>query len=352
MTQKNGFSPKLKAILSFCPGTAILLSLVAACVAVQAQESSPEAEPVQWYQVEVFIFANDDPDAGGAENWPENVELQYPEQIVHLSDKGFNPVSKEELLALSTTLNPLEKDNATEPASSSINDPLLESYHIADSTSVATLQEAGELTDDAAIDATLRELNSEEEPFVTLDTDQLELRDDAARITRRRNFRTLFHKAWRQPVLGREQSPSVLIRGGDPYDDHYELEGSITLSVERYLHFKTDLWLSTFKSIAGLDYTPWPKLPPLPIASTAQHMDATDEGAVDGFSDSGLDSGLSYLNLREQQYEVDRTVVLRQSRRMRSGELHYIDHPLMGLLVKVKPYAPETTEKSPEQEQP
>ena len=29
---------------------------------------------------------------------------------------------------------------------------------------------------------------------------------------------------------------------------------------------------------------------------------------------------------------------LTQTRRMRSGELHYLDHPLFGLLVQVRPY--------------
>jgi hypothetical protein len=30
-------------------------------------------------------------------------------------------------------------------------------------------------------------------------------------------------------------------------------------------------------------------------------------------------------------------------RRMRSGELHYLDHPLMGVLVLVIPYGPGDT---------
>ena len=30
-----------------------------------------------------------------------------------------------------------------------------------------------------------------------------------------------------------------------------------------------------------------------------------------------------------------------QQRRMRSGELHYLDHPVIGLLVKVTPYESE-----------
>jgi hypothetical protein len=30
-------------------------------------------------------------------------------------------------------------------------------------------------------------------------------------------------------------------------------------------------------------------------------------------------------------------VLLQQRRRMRSGELHYIDHPLLGVVVRIRP---------------
>ena len=51
--------------------------------------------------------------------------------------------------------------------------------------------------------------------------------------------------------------------------------------------------------------------------------------------------------LQENQYSVERTVVLRQHRRMRSNELHYIDHPLFGLLVRITPYETAKPEEPP-----
>ena len=39
--------------------------------------------------------------------------------------------------------------------------------------------------------------------------------------------------------------------------------------------------------------------------------------------------------LEQPDYAFRHAVLVQQKRRMRSGELHYIDHPLLGILVKV-----------------
>ena len=39
----------------------------------------------------------------------------------------------------------------------------------------------------------------------------------------------------------------------------------------------------------------------------------------------------------------DDFAVLSESRRMRSNELHYVDHPHMGVLINITPFEPDTT---------
>lgn len=39
------------------------------------------------------------------------------------------------------------------------------------------------------------------------------------------------------------------------------------------------------------------------------------------------------------------TFVMHQKRRMKSNELHHLDHPLLGVLVEAIPYEPKTVEK-------
>jgi hypothetical protein len=56
--------------------------------------------------------------------------------------------------------------------------------------------------------------------------------------------------------------------------------------------------------------------------------------------------GNEFQALTGNQYSVERTVNIKQRRRMRSNELHYIDHPLLGLLIKISPVELTKSEES------
>ena len=116
-------------------------------------------------------------------------------------------------------------------------------------------------------------------------------------INRQRHLRPIFHKRWRQMTPPR--SAPIPIRIEVP-ENEPRLKGTISLTVERYLHFKTNLWYET------------PDLGELPrFLSTDGASQATKP--------------------------TDRFVHIRNSRRMRSEEMHYIDHPKVGILVYVTP---------------
>jgi len=128
--------------------------------------------------------------------------------------------------------------------------------------------------------------------------------EDRALSRSRGRYRSLMHLAWRQPVLGRTRAKPIYIRSRKTLADGYPvLEGRIRVSVGRYLHLDLDLLL----------------------------RDRIRE--ADGMAD----------------FQAFRFV---SSRRMRSGETHYIDHPRIGALVRIEktpreePSAPPATEES------
>lgn len=111
-------------------------------------------------------------------------------------------------------------------------------------------------------------------------------------LRRSANYRPLAHVRWRQGVLAPTASPSIdftALTGRTQEEAMPRVDGSLRLSVARYLHLETDLRLVEDQPYAAQE------------------------------------PGTSVIPLR-------------QSRRMRSGELHYIDHPRMGILVLVTPY--------------
>ena len=275
-------------------------------------------DSASWYQVEVFIFANEAYNSAQGEHWPGGQRLRYPANSVQLT----KPFDGSAPLLFSTGDQGI------------VDDTVAAATDTADST---TLQAGSDL---AALTAV-----NDPVAFELLASEQHVLTAFAEKINKQNDFRPLFHQAWLQTMGDRDNSLSIIIRGGDQFDDHFELEGTIRLSVERYLHIQTDLWLSRFINATASEEPNWDTLPKVPVP---QAVDGTGSEVL--FIDANTPFSLmnqqdSFGFFDRDEYRVEKTVVMRQDRRMRSQELHYIDHPLMGVLVKVTPYQIQAAEQ-------
>jgi len=181
-------------------------------------------------------------------------------------------------------------------------------------------------------------------PFVTLPSAQREFRGKAAYMQRSGRYRTLFHETWVQPVTDQASTlPIVLDRSGDT-GQWPLLQGSIKLYLARYLHLATNLWLNT----QG-DYLPgeWQMpAPPLgPPSLIIEGLPEPEEEPGSAWSTppeqpSTLAEGQEQALAAEELgpvYPYRHAVLLQQKRRMRSTEVHYIDHPLLGVVIKLTP---------------
>jgi hypothetical protein len=191
-------------------------------------------------------------------------------------------------------------------------------------------------------------------------TDELRLLELVARLIDSKRYELLLHAAWRQPGLEREQVLPIWIKGGRIYgneymsidsqiefidnmaisvnsedgaepsleideqalesqelqvlemqasqahDGLYELEGKITIVLSRYLHTFTDLVLRR------------PRLTADPALENA----ATE----------------AYLAAHAADTRILNNHHLKEHRRMRSKNLHYIDSPEFGMLILITPY--------------
>lgn len=232
------------------------------------------------YQVELVIFARDSAEAEVEENWQQEQGLAYPKRLI-----GLAPAS--------------EQSDPQQPAA----------------------------------------------PFQLLPAAERKLNESARAIDRRSNMRELFHGAWVQPVGGIESADPVLITGGRQFGRHSELEGYVVLTSERYLRLRADLWMTRFGTGNALDtdapVLPMPVVTVQPAASpAATESDAT--ASAGGSAAAPFTSGTSSVGPSGFDYIPDQIYAMSQERRMRSGELHYIDHPRFGLLVIVSPYEPPT----------
>ncbi|MGB0467598.1 MAG: CsiV family protein [Pontibacterium sp.] len=171
--------------------------------------------------------------------------------------------------------------------------------------------------------------------YELLPTSSLLLNEEKQRITRHHRYRVLYHAGWLQPVEQQKRARPIHIQAGNVLDNGmYELEGYVTVDRGRYLHFKPDLYHSR-KLSAGES------------SLLQEFLNAGDQPAIVVPADAaqGTDTlrPLPATQVSNSFIEVPEflTVNLKQGRRMRSEEIHYLDHPLMGVMVLMLPVNPD-----------
>lgn len=160
--------------------------------------------------------------------------------------------------------------------------------------------------------------------FTRLPKSELELSQKQVSLRRSGDYRILFHEAWIQPIGEKKGKDTIHITGGDILDNGlYELEGYIAIDKARYLHFRSDLFHSR-------QLTPAEAQQLKPARTTADEALNNETGDTQPSS-----NGNRYLTRSNVPDFL--TVEMKTGRRMRSKELHYLDHPLMGALVLITP---------------
>jgi hypothetical protein len=116
-----------------------------------------------------------------------------------------------------------------------------------------------------------------------LSSDSFKLKDDVKRIQESKEYKVLLHTAWRQTGLDKTAAFPVHVTSGSDNVSGSYIEGDFTFVMSRYLHIAGDF--TFYKATTG-GYVPYP---------------------------------VSF------------------NRRMRSRETHYLDHPMVGVVVLTTP---------------
>lgn len=292
-----------KVALSFA--MALTLSLNA-----HAQLASGDDEDLaeeRWYQVEVILFAHTR--SADDEIWRSDIALAYPPNWVKLKDP----------LALIEQAN--QQADTQGPA-----------LHATDNSNQA---DSNHVTAEAV--ALPEPVDLQREPYYLLPDNLRALNSQAQELKWSRAHRVLFHQAWRQPIVAQDRAPSLLIAAGEPFGDHVELEGTFSISVSRYLHLSTNLWFTQFDHNYGQDQGEWPQLPTPPdlreykLSQWEQNTNQSPWEQVRPLKDE-------YDKILATPYIPSQITLLKQKRRMRSKEIHYIDHPKVGMIILVEPF--------------
>lgn len=261
---------------------ACLLSLIVASCAF--------AEDERWFQVEIMIFKNPNIEADNPETWPTYAEIDHPSEFIRL--EGVSEI-------LTRNSDIAGRPGAIEPERSTQLD--------------SPVSRAGL------------------EAFKALSEYERQLVSERDKIIRDRRYELLFHEAWNQPVPGRNAVIPIRIDGGERFGRQSELQGYLNLYVERFLHLNADLHLIDYEKSSN----PFTVVEENnPDASGSVSLNSV--GGVNLLS-SNLSSNSQMSRNSEDFFVSVQHAQLKETRRMRSRELHYFDNPEFGMLVFITP---------------
>ncbi len=312
--------------------SALTLSMLTASAIAQDSDNEPE----RWYEVELIVFENLKANPNENEYWPPAIEPVDTLRAIEL----FTPKPKADT---TDELIPTSKTNGAIPGQ-------LGGSFMADANDDPTLSKAGIPT-----------------PYALLPPRSYQLHDAYKKLEKSENYQPLVHVAWRQVVPPRETPDIIHIHNDLPLPDDetgaadtttsdtpefadnlvlelpielmfeedvypQKLDGTVSIGISRYLHVNSDLVL--YKPIEQTEETPVITLPQPP---SAEFMPFAVEAL-----------GLSKLELDEKEPPADHFRI-QGSMRMRSGEVHYLDHPYGGMLILFTRYElPEPEETTDE----
>jgi hypothetical protein len=273
----------------------VLLSLLLLPALLHAEQEN------RWYQVEIIVFSQNNPEYHESELWP--VDYSLPD-----------------------------------------------------------LTQSRELASPAPTDAS-QPVPALPQPFSLVAADRLQLGETAQRIRNASDVELVLHLGWLQPGLSEEQAVAVHIYEGMPQTTGSavnstlpapgepastaatlpKLDGTLRLILSRYLHLAGDLvWREPLPAgMTGFAAEQMPMSEGGELANAQPETTAANGNAVAMNGETGeMSAGNEAMpadtaDIDLLKYRVFR---LQQSRRMRSSEIHYLDHPLFGVIAQVTPY--------------
>lgn len=160
------------------------------------------------------------------------------------------------------------------------------------------------------------------------------LEEELERLSRGRNNNVLWRGHWLQAVPRRTQPQPLEIAVNPLESGELQLSGSLEVTVSRYLHLKAHLRYhdpAFAELLIGDAAAGYQSAPSAAAPIEAPRVDP--RGTL-------LETSAPQEQARDPMQPEPLFMQLEEARRMRSGYLHYLDHPKLGLLVRIDKVPP------------
>ena len=250
----------------------------------------PNIQSLTSQENDSIVFSERDIKAEGDPFCVSDEKADFPGGLKLILSQGYEPEMLNDFDAISSqvlNIGTLSLDQTEEKDSNLTTEPLAKKT-TSEQEDTGLIQN---LIEDNLLESVTQEITNFEEylrqtSFLELVDNQKDLINERRLLDEEPDLLVTHHLSWLQSVPERGKPISIMVA-----ETEDNVAGYVRVTIGRYLHFETDLW--------------------------------TTVGKRDDMAPP-----------QENQF-----VALRESRRMRSNELHYLDHPALGVITKISPYS-------------
>ncbi len=189
-----------------------------------------------------------------------------------------------------------------------------------------------------------------------------QLNDQAYRLRNHAGFQVLMHTAWRQGGNGQSTAPTFHLFAGKDFSTQFtpngkevspanlpgseplmEFEGKLQIYVQHYLfaNAEFDLREPVTRKVSAQETLSTEN--PLGISDLADTPDAMNTTEIAAEQPTTQLGNLQAIETVPETENVLKTYRFDQKRKMKSDEIHYFDHPLLGMIIQVRKADSEAT---------
>lgn len=250
----------------------------------------PNIQSLTSQENDSIVFSERDIKAEGDPFCVSDEKADFPDGLKLILSQGYEPEMLNDFDAISSQVLNIEKINlhSAEEEDSDLTKELTQQNSSLEHENIPITQNPSE---DNLLESVTQEIIKFEDylrqaSFLELQENQKDLTYERQLLDEEPDLLVTHHLSWLQSVPERGKPISIMVA-----ETEDNVAGYVRVTIGRYLHFETDLW--------------------------------TTIGKRDDMAPP-----------QENQF-----VALRESRRMRSNELHYLDHPALGVITKISPYS-------------
>lgn len=281
--------------------------------------SQAYAKSERWFEVEVYLFERDH--GYSQELSPEKVTIPNTKKAIDL----ISPLFTTEITGASLGLNGCSSSDWATNAD--MCDRQLESTKVKHTIAIPVM-----------IASATKQYAIPNGPPILLSREQNQFNDIINKLSREPGNKNLLHMTWQQSMLPRHKAKPIRLYSGQDFSDRFEMNGQIInthqseLTIPEFNFLGSSYTSSTHKPVWKIDGILNIYLNHFLYVET--RLNLRKEGTKD------LDISQDYLNeiIDENSQAVPFLYAfpLTQNRRVRSDEIHYFDHPKMGMILQIR----------------